>query len=69
MSNSFRLVHVALALSMAAIVGCGSSTSPNNSPVGGLWIGNWNYGTMPELSTGQLATSGTVTPAETLATG
>ena len=69
MHRTLRLAHAVLGLSVAAIVGCGSSgTAPNTTPTGGLWIANNAYATMPDLSTGQLGTSGTATPAETLAT-
>jgi sugar lactone lactonase YvrE len=36
--------------------------------IGGMWVANTNYGTLPELNSSQLRTSGTLVPAETLAT-
>ncbi len=69
MHNPFTLARVALALSAAAAIGCSSSTSaPKNSPEGGLWVANQSYDTLPEFSTNQLVTSGTVAPAVRLLT-
>ena len=35
---------------------------------GGMWVANVNYGTLPVLGSNQLTTSGTIVPADTLAT-
>jgi sugar lactone lactonase YvrE len=69
MHKSLGLVHAALALSAAAVIGCSSHTyAPHVAPEGGLWVANNAYDTIPEFSTNQLGTGGTVTGAQTLVT-
>lgn len=69
MHKSLRLGHGALALSLAAVVGCNSHTyAPHQAPEGGLWAANNAFDSVPEFSTNQLGTSGTATAAQTLVT-
>jgi streptogramin lyase len=68
MRNSKWFVSAGLALTVMATAGCGSSsTAPNNSAIGGLWVANWNNAITPEFSTNQLV-SGEQTPAVRLTT-
>jgi sugar lactone lactonase YvrE len=70
MRNSKRFVSAGWVFALVATAGCGSSsssTAPNNSPIGGLWVANYIGDQTPEFSTNQLV-SGEQTPAVILPT-